>query len=92
MESVLAKYSACISELKKNPGGVLKHAGKDVIAIFKRNKPSAYLVPAEIYEALLDRLEDYELGLIVQERQNEKSQPSRAINRPARSLSLLKLA
>ncbi|HAO21807.1 MAG TPA: antitoxin, partial [Desulfobacteraceae bacterium] len=52
---------------------VLKHAGKDVIAIFKRNKPSAYLVPAEIYEALLDRLEDYELGLIVQERQNEKS-------------------
>jgi antitoxin StbD len=76
MESVLAKYSACISELKKNPDSVLKHAGKNVIAIFKRNKPAAYLIPAELYEALLNN--DYNSGCIVQEKQNEKLQQPEA--------------
>ena len=74
MNAVLAKYSANISELKKNPAGVLKEAGKNVIAIFKRNQPAAYIVPAEMYEELSDKIEDYELGLIILERQSEKSQ------------------
>jgi antitoxin StbD len=74
MNAVLTKYSASISKLKKNPTGVLKEAGKNVIAIFKRNQPVAYIVPAEIYEELLDKTEDYESGLMIRERQNEKSQ------------------
>ena len=42
------------------------------IAILNHNRPTAYLIPAETYEELLERLEDYQLGLIVQERQDEK--------------------
>jgi len=74
MKSVLAKYSATISELKENPTGLLKNAGKNVIAIFKNNKPAAYLVPADIYEYLLEKFDDYELEHIIRERECEKSQ------------------
>jgi len=41
------------------------------ISELKKN-PTAYLVPADVYEQLMDKLEDYELGKIVKERQAEK--------------------
>lgn len=72
MESVLANCSASISELKKNPSALIQQSGGEAIAILNHNKPTAYLVPADTYEMLLEKLEDYELGLIVKERQNEK--------------------
>lgn len=72
MESVFATYSASISELKKNPSSLIDQAGGEPIAILNHNKPTAYLIPAETYEMLLEKIEDYELGLLVQERQNEK--------------------
>ncbi len=77
MEQVLTHYSASITELKKNPSALLEKAGGETIAILNHNKPSAYLVPAELYESLLERLEDYELGLIVKERQSEKAKAIR---------------
>jgi antitoxin StbD len=41
------------------------------VAILNHNKPSAYLVPAEAFEALMEKLEDYELARIVEERKDE---------------------
>ena len=38
-----------------------------------RNKPAFYCVPAEIYEAMLDRLDDQEMVAIVKERLVEPS-------------------
>lgn len=72
MESVLAGCSVSISELKKNPSALIEQAAGEPIAILNHNKPTAYLIPAETYEALLEKLEDYQLGLIVQKRQYEK--------------------
>jgi len=72
MESIFAKLSASISELKKNPSALLNQTDGEPIIILNHNKPAAYLVPAKTYEALLDMLDDYELGQIVKERQNEK--------------------
>lgn len=72
MKSVLANCSASISELKKNPSALIEQAEGEPIAILNHNKPTAYLIPAETYEALLDGIEDYQLGIIVRERQNEK--------------------
>ncbi len=72
MESVFANCSASISELKKNPSSLIEQSGGEPIAILNHNKPTAYLIPAETYEMLLDKIEDYQLGLLVQERQNEK--------------------
>lgn len=72
MESVLARCSVSISELKKNPSSLIEQAAGEPIAILNHNKPTAYLIPADTYEALLEELEDYQLGLIVKERQHEK--------------------
>ena len=72
MKAVLANCSASISELKRNPSALIEQSEGEPIAILNHNKPTAYLIPAETYEALLDSIEDYQLGIIVKERQNEK--------------------
>ncbi len=72
MESVLANCSASISELKKNPSALIEQSGGEPIAILNHNKPTAYLIPANTYETLLDKIEDHQLGVIIRERQNEK--------------------
>ena len=72
MKTVLANYSASVSELKKNPSALIDQAEGEPIAILNHNKPTAYLVPAETYEQLMEKLEDYNLGLMVKERQKEK--------------------
>jgi antitoxin StbD len=72
MESVLANCSASISELKKNPSALIDKSDGDPIAILNHNKPTAYLIPAETYEMLIEQIEDYQLGMLVRERQNEK--------------------
>ncbi len=72
METVFANCSASISELKKNPSSLIEKSEGEPIAILNHNKPTAYLIPAETYEMLLEKIEDYQLGLIVKERQDEK--------------------
>jgi len=73
MKQILASLSASISELKKNPSALLQQADGNPITILNHNKPTAYLIPAETYEALIEGIEDYDLGLIVKHRQKEKS-------------------
>ena len=72
MKQVLSSCSASISELKKNPTALLNEAEGAPIAILNHNIPTAYLIPAETYEWLMDRLEDAELANIVTERAHEK--------------------
>jgi len=72
MKQVLASYSVSISELKKNPSALLTEAEGSPIAILNHNIPSAYLIPAETYEWLMDKLEDAELAQIVLDRAHEK--------------------
>ena len=72
MRQVLSSCSASISELKKNPTALLNEAEGAPIAILNHNVPAAYLIPAETYEWLMDKLEDSELAQIVSERAGEK--------------------
>lgn len=72
MKSVLAKYSASITELKRNPSALVEQSGGEPIVILNHNRPTAYLVPADTYEALLEKIEDLQLGVLVRERQHEK--------------------
>jgi antitoxin StbD len=74
MRQVLSSCSASISELKKNPTALLAEAEGVPIAILNHNIPAAYLIPAETYEWLMDKLEDFELGRIVRERRSESSE------------------
>ena len=71
MKQVLSRCSASISELKKNPTALLNEAEGASIAILNHNVPAAYLVPAETYEWLMERLEDLELAELVRERRGE---------------------
>ena len=72
MNSILANSSVSISELKRNPSSLIEQADGEPIAILNHNKPTAYLVPAETYEELMEKMEDYQIGVIVKERQGEK--------------------
>ena len=71
LQTILADSSVSITDLKKNPSAVIAAAAGFPVAILNRNTPEAYLVPAEAWEALMDRLEDIELAEIVRARANE---------------------
>lgn len=74
MRQVLADFSVSISELKKNPSSLLSQASGSPIAVLNHNKPAAYLIPAETYEAIMEMIEDYELGKLVEERRGERAE------------------
>jgi len=71
LDPILASASVSISTLKKNPSAVIKAAEGFPVAVLNHNKPTAYIVPAEAWEAMLDRLEDIELAEIVRQREGE---------------------
>ena len=73
MRQVLADCSASISELKKNPTAILNEADGAAVAILNHNKPTAYLVPAETYESLMEIIDDYELAKLVEVRRSDLS-------------------
>jgi antitoxin StbD len=68
-----ADYSVSITELKKNPQALIDNAHGETIALLNRNKPTAYIIPAETYEQLMDVADDLELGRIIEERKAEKA-------------------
>lgn len=74
MRKILADISVSISELKKNPSSLLAQASGSPIAVLNHNKPAAYLIPADTYEALMDMVEDYELARLVEERRGDREQ------------------
>jgi len=71
MDRIFASASVSISDLKKNPSRVIIEAEGAPVAILNHNKPSAYLVPAETFEAVMEKLEEYELAKLVEERAEE---------------------
>lgn len=73
MKTILATLSASISELKRNPSALLQEAEGNPIIILNHNKPAAYLISAETYEAMFDLVDDHALGEIIKQRQGEKS-------------------
>ncbi len=72
VHSVLADVTTSISELKKNPMAVVEQGEGFPVAVLNRNQPAFYCVPAEAYEALMDKLEDVELAAIVEARKDQE--------------------
>ena len=75
MQSVLADVAVSVSELKKNPTGVMAGAGGMPVAVLNHNRVMGYMVPAELYEQMLDRLDDLDLIDVVNARSGEKGVP-----------------
>ncbi|SDS12279.1 type II toxin-antitoxin system Phd/YefM family antitoxin [Pseudomonas oryzae] len=75
MQSVLADKAVSVSELKKNPSAVIGGADGGPVAVLNHNRVMGYLVPAEVYEAMIERLEDLELAEIARARAGETPVP-----------------
>lgn len=63
MSKFNAKSSVSVTELKKDPVGVIKNAKGKSVAITNRNVTKAYLVPAKMFDEILDILVSHELNL-----------------------------
>ena len=70
--TILAEVTASVTELKKNPMRTVAAGEGFPIAILNRNEPAFYCVPAQAFEAMMDRLEDMELNAIADARKGEK--------------------
>jgi antitoxin StbD len=73
LETIHTGKTASITEFKKNPQALIDAAHGETIALLNRNKTTAYIVPPEVYERLLEMAEDIELGRIFEERKREKA-------------------
>ena len=69
--SILAEVVASVSELKRNPMATVAAGEGATVAILNRNEPAFYCVPASVYEAMMERLEDIELNAIADARKDE---------------------
>jgi len=70
---IYSEVTASVSELKKNPMATVRDGDGFPVAILNRNKPAFYCVPADVYESMLERLDDQSLADIVRERRSEPS-------------------
>jgi antitoxin StbD len=69
---VFAETTASVSELKRNPMGTIAAGEGFPVAILNRNAPVFYCVPAEVYERMLERLDDIELNAIADARKGQR--------------------
>ena len=74
LTKIYANYTVSISQLKRNPQALIDNAHGDIIALLNRNRPTAYIVPAETFDWLMELAEDIELGQIIEERKSGKSE------------------
>ena len=68
---ILSENTASISELKSNPSETVAAGGGEPVAILNRNKPAFYCVPSDLYEAMIERLDDLALKELVLARAGE---------------------
>lgn len=80
MQPLFAETSIGITDLKKNPSAAIREAGSGAVVILHHNKPSAYLVPAKTYEAMMDLFDDLRLTPLIEARIAEADEhPERLI-------------
>ncbi|VVN83746.1 type II toxin-antitoxin system Phd/YefM family antitoxin [Pseudomonas fluorescens] len=77
MQSVLADRVVSVSDLKKNPGALMRDAQEEPIAVLNNNRIMGYLISADVFEAMIERLDDMDLAEFVCARRHEVSEPVR---------------
>lgn len=76
MQRVEAGIAISVSDLKKNPSAVFDRSGGEPVAVLNHNRVMGYMVPAALYEAMMERLDDADLIRIARERLAEPSYPA----------------
>ena len=69
---VLARTTASISELKRDPMGTVAAGEGGPGAILNRNQPAFYCVPADAFATMMSIIEDLELNAIADSRKGQK--------------------
>lgn len=75
LQRVEAGLAVSVSDLKKSPSAVMDKADGATVAILNHNRIMAYMVPADTFEAMLERLDDLALVEIVKSRADERGVP-----------------
>ncbi len=71
MQRVEAQMAVSVSDLKKNPTAIMAQADGEAVAVLNHNRVMAYMVPADAYEAMVERLDDLALAEIARARSDE---------------------
>lgn len=71
--AIYANATVSITDLRRNPGAVIDEAGLEPVAILNHNRATAYLVPADAFEIMMEKLEDIDLAELVRKRRHGKS-------------------
>ena len=72
MQRVEANIAVSVSDLKKSPSAVMDEANGEAVAVLNHNRIMAYMVPADVYEKMLEKLDDIRLTEIIRKRADEK--------------------
>ena len=75
MQPIFATQTASISELKANPSALIKQSDGESIAILNHNKPVAYLVSTDVFERMMEAMNDMALSQTVRARINDRQVP-----------------
>lgn len=68
MDTIYADLSVSMTEFKKNPAKIVRSADKKPVAVLNHNKPAFYVLAPELFEALLEELDDKELVELARQR------------------------
>ena len=72
MDTIYANLSVSMTEFKKNPAKIVRSADRKPVAVLNHNKPAFYMLAPELFEALLEKLDDKELVEITRQRLSTK--------------------
>jgi antitoxin StbD len=75
MQRIESNIAISVSDLKKNPSAVFEQSAGQAVAVLNHNRVMGYMVPAAVYEAMIERLDDAELVRIARDRLDAPSYP-----------------
>ncbi|MCC8368787.1 MAG: type II toxin-antitoxin system Phd/YefM family antitoxin [Rickettsia endosymbiont of Oxypoda opaca] len=73
MKHIYANLTVSISEFKKSPTALLDKSNGEPVALLNHNKPTAYVIPAKLYEQIIETLDDQYLLELATTRLKDKS-------------------
>ena len=68
MDVLLTDLTISMSDFKKNPAKVIRDGGAQPVAILNRNKAAFYMVNPDVFEAMMDQIDEARLAPLVKAR------------------------
>jgi antitoxin StbD len=75
MQRIDADIVVSVSDLKKSPSQIMSEANGKPVAILNHNRVMAYMLNPQVYEAMLERMDDLDLIDIIKARNAEVGVP-----------------